>query len=82
MAKKSREDILDTVTSLLAIGNTVDPQTGIARPIPEEYIHYYICKHVYGCLPSQLADEDYATVMLHLEFYNIEQEFKPSMSLD
>jgi len=60
---------------LLAVGNTINPHTQQARPIPPEYIEYYLCRHVYGCLPSQLANEDYETVMLHLEFYNMEAEF-------
>jgi hypothetical protein len=54
----------------LTVGNAIDPATGDARPLPQEYIEFRMCEH-YHCLPSQLRREDWATVEQHLRFLDL-----------
>ena len=34
--------------------------------LPDEYVFLNLCKNVYHCLPSELMEEDWNTVMDHL----------------
>jgi hypothetical protein len=42
--------------------------------MPRDYIEFRLCRDVYHCTPSQLADEDAATVELHIRFIELEYE--------
>lgn len=64
----------------LAVGNAIDPETGQQRPMPREYIEYVLCTQFYHCTPAELAVQDYETLLLHIEFFNLEQEVKKSQS--
>ena len=46
---------------------------GYGLDCPPEYLVYLACK-LYRCTPSQIADEDFATVVQHLRFQQIEYE--------
>lgn len=50
-----------------------DPVTGYGLDCPPEYLVYLACK-LYRCTPSQIIDEDFATVVQHLRFQQIEYE--------
>lgn len=54
----------------LTVGNAIDPITGAARPVPPEYTEFMLCEF-YHCLPSQLRQEDQATMNLHLKFLDL-----------
>lgn len=58
----------------LAFGNAIDPQTGIARPMPREYIEFILCRDVYHCTPSELDQEDAVKVEQHIRFLELEYE--------
>lgn len=47
--------------------------TGYGLDCPPEYLVYLACK-LYHCTPSQIAEEDSATVLQHLRFHQIEYE--------
>jgi hypothetical protein len=46
------------------------------HPYPPEYVSMKMCQF-YHCLPSQLAQEDAHTILLHMEMLNIEERAKP-----
>lgn len=46
--------------------------TGAGKP-PREYSELVMCRDLYGCTPSQLAEEDPLVLMDHLALYNEEQ---------
>lgn len=58
----------------LEVGYCVDPVTRQKVDLPFDYILYRLCKDVYHCLPSQIMQEDMDTLLLHLDFYNLEHE--------
>jgi len=41
-------------------------------PLPFEAIEMHLCRDVYHCLPSQLAEEDWFDVAIHLKIIDIE----------
>lgn len=42
--------------------------------MPPEYFDYYLCKHVYHCLPSQLDAEDPSRLLAHLTCLDVENQ--------
>lgn len=59
----------------LSVGNAVDPATGQSKPVPWAWNELQLCR-MYGCTPSQLAQEDWETVMTHARFLEVEEEVK------
>ncbi len=41
----------------------IDPQS---HDPPAEYVELYLCRDVYHCTPSALAEQDYQVVMAHM----------------
>lgn len=60
----------------LAVGNAVDPQTGESRPQPWAWLELRLCRDVYHCTPSELAEQDWLTIATHIELMNIEAEVR------
>jgi hypothetical protein len=54
----------------LTVGNAINPATGNVHPVPQEYLEFTMCEF-YRCLPSQLRQEDWATINLHLKFLDL-----------
>jgi len=42
--------------------------------LPQEYLEMRLCRDVYHCLPSQLAQEAWADIRLHLAMMAAEKE--------
>jgi hypothetical protein len=40
--------------------------------VPWEWVELQLCRDVYHCLPSELAEEDATTVLLHLSLLDAE----------
>lgn len=49
---------------------------GEANPAPWEWTELYLCRDVYHCTPSELQQQDWATVQRHLLALEIEHEVK------
>lgn len=59
----------------LSVGNAVDPQTGERKSVPWAWTELQLCR-IYGCTPSQLANEDWETVQTHIRFLQVEAEVR------
>ncbi len=61
---------------ILSVGNTVDPDTGEQRPIPDDFLDYWLATKIFGghVKPSELGSEDHDILMQWLHFWNLEQE--------
>lgn len=53
--------------------------TDTGQLAPESYVTYIACR-MYGCTPSELDEQDAATVSLHLAFMNAEEKVKAEKS--
>jgi len=42
-------------------------------PLPDEYIEYVLCRHIYHCPPSVLYEQDEWRCLLDIEIYAEEQ---------
>jgi hypothetical protein len=46
--------------------------------VPWEWLELTLCKDVYHCRPSELAEEEWATVQLHLKLLEAKAEVDAS----
>lgn len=44
--------------------------------LPQEYIELRLCRDVYHCLPSELDEEDWAVIRVHLALMEAERRAK------
>lgn len=44
--------------------------------LPTEYTNLQLCRDVYRCLPSELAEERWADISLHIKMMNAESKVR------
>lgn len=71
--KKTYDDLIEVVYAYIAVGNAIDPHTGQASPIPDEFLVYRLTQ-LYHCTPDDVRQLDYEEAMLHLRFRSMERE--------
>jgi hypothetical protein len=45
---------------------------GKKNPAPDEYLFLLLCRDVYHCLPSELANEDWGEIADHIAMMQVE----------
>jgi hypothetical protein len=56
------------------VGNTIDPDTGLTRELPWIYSEVRLCRDVYHCRPSELDEEEFERIQMHIAIMNLEAE--------
>lgn len=47
---------------------------------PWEYVELLLCRDVYHCTPSELAEQDWETVRVHLRLLSVEGKVQQAVS--
>lgn len=50
--------------------------TKSTKNVPQGYNELILCRDVYHCLPSQLAQEDWGVIQEHIRYMNVEGEVR------
>jgi hypothetical protein len=56
------------------VGNLVDPATGQKRALPWAWNEFRLCRDIYHCTPSELDEQEWDRVRVHIAIFNIEAE--------